>query len=365
MRVLVLSNQPNDSGSRERLRAIAGLETEIYLGTPGGTAGADGPIRLIPIPVKGDPKSPDRLRWNTTAVRRLLTDTRPALVHCEADADTPLAGTVSALCRKLKIPYIIFSTQSVARRLGFLDRRRARRVLEHAAGVQGGSRLAMDRLHDQAPEALATALPRAGVALPPPQTRPEREALSIGFAGRLTAERGADILVSALGHTFGRWRLVVAGTGPEQEALERSIQTLGLAARVRWLGGIRPEVIDTLWQEIDCLVVPSRDTPTWVEGHSALLLEAMGRGIAAVVTNAGALPEQVGPAGAVVAGAEAMTDVLQKWVADPAACRAAGIRARQWVLERYVTSVVAGRTVEFWSAVLTEARSGPSPSPNA
>ncbi len=352
MRVLVLSNQPNDPGSRERLRAIAGLDSEIYLGTPGGNAGVDGALRLVPVPAKGDPRLPEKLHWNKAALRRVMTETRPALVHCEADPDTPLAGIVSVLCRTLKIPYLVFSAQSVPRRLGWFGRRRVRRVLEHAAGVQGGSRLAMDLLRDQAPAALATAIPRTGVALPPPQSRLEPEALTIGFAGRLTVERGADILVKALSQTFGRWRLVVAGTGPEQESLERSIQALGLAARVRWLGGIRPEVVETLWQEIDCLVVPSRDTPNWVEGHSPMLLEAMGRGIAAVVTNAGALPEQVGSAGLVVAGAEELAAVLQRWVAEPGACRVAGTKARQWVLERYVTSVVADRTRDFWSAVV-------------
>ena len=54
---------------------------------------------------------------------------------------------------------------------------------------------------------------------------------------------------------------------------------------------------------------------------------------------------------AVVSGAEDLAEHLQRWVADPAACRASGTRARQWVLERYVTSVIAGRTREFWSAV--------------
>ena len=53
----------------------------------------------------------------------------------------------------------------------------------------------MDLLRDQAPNALATAIPRVGVTLPPPQPRPEHEGLVIGFAGRLTPERGADLLV--------------------------------------------------------------------------------------------------------------------------------------------------------------------------
>jgi len=350
VRVLVLSDHATDEGRRDRLRAVAGLGVDLIVATPGGTAGSDGAIRLAPVPVKGNPADPRELRWQAGTIRRLLTETRPTLVHLEAEPESPLAATTAAVCRKLGVPFVLFSWRSRPTALGFFARRRARRVLGQAAGVLGGNRVAMDLLHEHAPQALAAAIPPRGLSLPPSVSRPEREQLVVGYAGRLTPERGPDLLIAALGKTYGRWQAVIAGTGPEQESLEREIQRLGLASRIRWLGGIRTETLETLWQEIDCLVVPSRDTADWVDHQAPLLLEAMGRGIPAVVTRAGALPELVGDAGVVVDGAEDLATALQGWVTDPARCRAAGAMARQWTLERYVTSVVAGRTLAFWQA---------------
>ncbi|MGE3616095.1 MAG: glycosyltransferase family 4 protein, partial [Gemmatimonadales bacterium] len=233
--------------------------------------------------------------------------------------------------------------------LGFIARRRARKVLESAVGVIGANRRAMDLLHEQAPAGIAASIPATGVALPPLRT-PGAGPLVAGFAGRLVPERGADLFFSALSQTYGKWDAVVAGTGPEQERLEAQVQQLGLAARIRWLGGIRQETLEAFWPAIDCLVVPSRDTPGWIDQSPPFLIEAMGRGIVPIVTKAGALPEIVGPAGIVAADAAGLTEALQPFAADPASCRARSSATRQWVLDRYVTSVVAARTVEFWQA---------------
>lgn len=356
VRVLVLSQESHDEPRRERLRALAGRGIDIVLATPGGTAGSDGGIRLAPVPVKGSPDEPLELRWHGPTLRRLLTETRPDLVHLEAEPDTQLAVTAATLCRKLAIPYVVFSWRSLPRTGGFFSRRRAGRVLRGAAGVVGGNRIAMDLLHDAAPEAIAAAIPPAGLTLPPVRPATTRETLTIGFAGRLVPDRAPDVFVAALGRTYGRWQAIIAGTGPEQEALEAEIQRMGLAARIRWLGGLRAETLEALWGEIDCLVVTGRDTPTWTDHHAPLLLEAMGRGIPAIVTRTGALPELAGPDGIVADDADGIAAALQPWVAEPARCRAAGVAARRWILDRHLTSVVAERTLEFWHAVVEHAR---------
>ena len=235
-------------------------------------------------------------------------------------------------------------------------------VLRHATGVIGGSPLAMELLRAQAPGAIAALIPQAGVTLPPPRTAGSGPGLTIAFAGRLVPERGTDFLIRALGQTFGTWQLLIAGTGPDQEALEDMIQRLGLASRIRWLGGLRREALEELFREADCLVVPSRDTPTWVEYHSPILLEAMGRGLAPVVTRAGCLPNLVGDAGVVADGVEQLAQILQSWVANPSACRAVGGQARQRILDRYVTSAVAEQTVAFWRATVDHSATARLPS---
>ena len=355
MRTLVLSHQCSDPANRDRLRAIAALGVEVILALPGGTTGSDAGIRLVPVPVRGNSAAPETLRWHVPTLRRVLAEVSPALVHIEAEPETPLAAAAAAVCKQIRVPYVLSGWRSTPASFGLLTRRRVNGLLRHAHGVMGGNRLAMDLLHQRAPQALAAAIPSTGLVLGPLQAREGRRELTIGFAGRLVVERGADTLLAALGGTYGQWRVVIAGTGPEQEALEATVQRLGRAARVRWLGGLGAERTERLWQEIGCLVMPSRDTPHWVHHEAPLLLEAMARGIAPIVTRAGALPELVGRAGPVVADEAELAEALQRWVSDPDSCRASGVAARQWVMSRYTSAVVAERTVAFWQAVVEHA----------
>jgi glycosyltransferase involved in cell wall biosynthesis len=352
VRALVLSSHYRDASSRSKLRALVGLGVEVIAGIPGASAGTDGGVQIVPIPVRGDPARPDRLRWHGATLKRLLSEIRPALVQVEEDVGSPLVASVATYCRRTGIPLVVMSWQAAPSTSGFFARRRTARALATAAGVIGGNQRVADRLQEQAPNALATAIPRAGVAPPPGPRGPPGEDLVIGSIGRLSPERRVDRLIQALGQTFGRWRLVVVGTGPEQEPIEDAITRLGLASRVRWLGGVRRETLEEAWAEIDCLVLPWDETAEAIESHSTLLLESMARGIAPVVSQAGALPELVGDAGAVVSDPGALTELLQRWVAEPARCHALGQRARQRVLERFVDSAIAARTVEFWRAVL-------------
>ncbi len=360
MRALIISNYLEEPGTRDKYRAVAALGVNLLVATPGGSATTEASVRYAPVAVRGSPEEPATRRWHLPTLRRLFSEHRPELLHLEADPDSHLTGDAAALAQKARCPYVVFSWRSLPAPLGLLARRRARAVLRNAGGVIGGNHLAMNLLREEAPAALATAIPLAGVPFPELRPPTPTDAITLAFAGRLVPERGADLLIRALGQTFGKWRLMIAGTGPEQVALEATIQRLGLASRIRWLGGLRREALDEVFREADVLVVPSRDTAEWVEYHSPVLLEAMSHGIAPLVTRSGCLPSLVGEAGVVVEGIEQLTEVLQAWVADPSAARVIGGQARQRVLDRYVTGAVAGQTVAFWRATLDHPPTGPT-----
>jgi glycosyltransferase involved in cell wall biosynthesis len=168
--------------------------------------------------------------------------------------------------------------------------------------------------------------------------------------GRITPERGLDLLLDALADVHGDWRLLIAGSGPSQEALESQAQRLGLSARVEWLGAIPRTELRALWQRADALVAPSRSTPTWVEPSGSLVLEAMSWGIPAIVSRCGALPDVVGDAGMVIDEGDvaALTRALARLVEDPPRARTMGAAARQRVLEHYGDGPIAERMVKFW-----------------
>ena len=353
MRALVVSHVHADPTLRGKLRAIAGQGVELVLALPNGSQSLDGGIRVTPIPASGSEARPDDLHWNARAVRRLLSDFRPELIQLELPPASPGAAVFASQARRLGIPYVATSSDAVPRRRGLFAARRYRSTLTGASGIVGGNQAAAGLLAETSPTAAKAVLPPFGVALASPvHTGPLRPGIRLGFIGRLVPERGGETLLRAVAGLLGAWSLTIVGTGPEQESLEELAQRLGLASRIRWLGGVPKSELGPVWEEIDCLVVPSQSTSTWTEGANPVLLEAMARAIAPVVTRSGALPEIVGPAGVVVDDTETLSESLQLLLADPAQVRRLGEKARQRILEEFVDAALAQRTVTFWQQVL-------------
>ncbi|MGE0554278.1 MAG: glycosyltransferase family 4 protein [Gemmatimonadales bacterium] len=353
MRVFVVSSSSNDPATRDKLRAVAGLGAEIVVATPNGEAGTDRPLRVVPVPVKGAPEEPDELRWNERTLTKLLSELRPDLIHVEESSTSSLVDSVSTIADKLELPFVLMSWEQPADSPpGLLVRRRAEKAVGRAAGLIGGNRRAEVLLLERASEGVpSTVIPQHGIAIPPTARVPATGRLRIGFVGRLVPERGLDVLIRALAQTYGEWELAVLGTGPEQERGEALAARHGLAARIRWLGGVRREPLEALLDELDTLVVPSRETPSFIEIHSVVVLDAMARSVVPVVSKAGALPDLVGAAGRVATEPSELSALLQPWVDAPERCRALGPAARQRVLEHFVTAQIAARTLEFWRAV--------------
>jgi len=351
VRALVLSHRLADVAQRQTFRELHALGWSVTVALPGGTADTDGALRLAPIPVSGLLAEPGALRWQARAIRRLLNDVRPDLVHVDEEPGSPGALTAVREADRLGVPTVVFSGQSLPRERGFLERRRYASTLTRVRGVIGGNRLATGLLAAAAPDVLAATIPQSGITIGPAPTRTGSEPLRIAFVGRLVPERGADRLLKACGQLMGPWTLVVAGTGPEQEGLEELGQRLGLASRTRWRGVLSRAQVQALWAEIDCLVVPSRSTITWTEAWAPVLVEAMAHEVACVVSGEGALPEIVGDAGIVVETDEELLVALQGLLVTPERRTTLGQAARSRVLERFVDAAVARGLDAFWRQV--------------
>ncbi|MBN1163590.1 MAG: glycosyltransferase, partial [Candidatus Krumholzibacteriota bacterium] len=98
------------------------------------------------------------------------------------------------------------------------------------------------------------------------------------FTGRLSRQKGLDILLQALSTLKDLpWVLLLAGQGREKESLLNLAETLGLSGRVRFLGPV--DDVLALYRAADIFVLPSRE-----EGLSNSLLEAMSCGLPVVAT---------------------------------------------------------------------------------
>jgi glycosyltransferase involved in cell wall biosynthesis len=118
-----------------------------------------------------------------------------------------------------------------------------------------------------------------------PRARPG--ALRLLFAGRISSEKGLDVLLDALARPEAQGiTLDVAGDGPERASLAERAAALG--GRVRFLGWV-PSIAGALG-EVDALALPSRR-----EGLPLAVLEAAAGGRAIVASDVGAVREVVVP----------------------------------------------------------------------
>jgi glycosyltransferase involved in cell wall biosynthesis len=367
MRAVIVSHTYIDPATRGKLRALASLGCTLSVAIPArwspstrgplleASWGNDAGVRMVPIPVRGE--RGEGVQWKVGDLHRMLSDFRPDVLQIEADPWTPAAAVASSRGQKLNIPVILFAMESVVRPERLLERWRRKRTLDRARGLIGGNKLAAALLSRGRPKIPVTVIPQIGLTPPLETVRPSTSELTIGFVGRLVPEKGLDTLFRACVKLLGRWTLTVVGSGPAQEQLEALAERLGIASRITWRGPAPAEKLRELWSSLDCLVVPSRTTPHWVETFHPAMVEAMGHGVTVVASDSGALPELVDTAGLVVPEDDvpALTAALQHLADAPRERSRLGREARLRVMSEYVDNAVARRTLEFWQKVLGKA----------
>jgi len=87
-------------------------------------------------------------------------------------------------------------------------------------------------------------------------------------------------------------RLVLAGSGPEEEGLRSMARMIGMADRLHLAGFVDDEDLPAVYGAASCVVLAGTG-----EGFGLPVLEAMAAGTPVVAARAGALPEVVGRAG--------------------------------------------------------------------
>ena len=132
---------------------------------------------------------------------------------------------------------------------------------------------------------------------------------AVGSAGRLTRQKGFDVLLRACARLEGAWVLAVAGEGEEAGALRELAAELGIEERVRWLG--RVERMEEFYAAIDVFALGSR----W-EGLPITLVEALACGVPAVATAVDGSVEVLAAGGGVAVppeSPEALGAALELW----------------------------------------------------
>ncbi len=143
--------------------------------------------------------------------------------------------------------------------------------------------------------------------------------------GHLIPRKGHDLIIQAISD-HPELTLLIVGSGPERQNLERLAEDLGVERRVRFLGQCPHEMLPDIYSAADALVLASSR-----EGWANVLLEAMACGTPVVATD-------VWGTGEVVRSPEAGLLVKER---NPAALSSAITRLLECLPERSATRLYA------------------------
>ncbi len=174
------------------------------------------------------------------------------------------------------------------------------------------------------------------------------------FLGRLDPKKGLDLLAPAFAQVqaqFPNTHLVVAG--PDNigflPTAQQYFAEANCAQAVTFTGMLTGDLKRAALAAAHLYVAPS-----YSEGFSMSVLEAMATGLPCVITTGCNFPEAAAAQAAHVVACEVddIAQALLRCLHDPLAAKAMGDRARQLVLDRYTWDRVATQLLEVYTSIL-------------
>jgi phosphatidylinositol alpha-1,6-mannosyltransferase len=182
------------------------------------------------------------------------------------------------------------------------------------------------------------------------------------FVGRLIDWKGVDDLLDAAAlarSDLPGLRVVIAGSGPLREHLERRADELKLTDRVHFAGWLDRDEVTALQAAADIVAVPSRTAADGSrEAQGLSVVEAMALGKAVIATKTGGVPDAItdGENGMLVPEADpaALAKGLVTLASDPALVARLGAAAKI-TAQRYSWPASASRFIEVFESVVRKA----------
>ena len=114
-----------------------------------------------------------------------------------------------------------------------------------------------------------------------------RESHTVLYVGRLEWGKGLEHLLAAMARLSPTIRLLVAGSGSQENIYRGIVEQLGIHPQVSFLGQVSPESLTPLYQRSLCVVLPT----ILPEAFGKVGIEAMSHGCPVIATNVGGIPD--------------------------------------------------------------------------
>jgi glycosyltransferase involved in cell wall biosynthesis len=174
------------------------------------------------------------------------------------------------------------------------------------------------------------------------------------YLGRLWWQKGLDILPEAWKEAKLDDDWILSLTGPDyrgyQKKLEADINALGLKSRIIITGPVGGEIKASLFAASECLILPS-----YSEGFSMVLIEAMAAGLPCIFTRECHFPELAAHGGGweIPLKKEDIVQTLQFVCSrSPEENRASGKRGRELGYSKYTTEYIGKELLGLYQSLL-------------
>jgi len=286
------------------------------------------------------------------ATDRARRERAPAVIHAHWWFPSGLAA--AAVSRIRRVPLVTTLHGSDVR---LAHEFRAARPVYARVAAQSSAVTAVSTWLAERARALAPQIAQPTVAPMPANVElfsPDgtREADRLLFVGRLSLQKGLELLLRALPELPTPITLDVVGDGPERDRLRGLCDSLGVGARVRWHPPTSQQNLAHFYRRATALVVPSVG-----EGLGLVAVEAHLCGTPVVAFDSGGIGDVVvdGQTGILAApvGAAPLASALRELLERPDAGASLGREGRARALARFAPNAVARRYVAIYQEAIS------------
>jgi glycosyltransferase involved in cell wall biosynthesis len=152
------------------------------------------------------------------------------------------------------------------------------------------------------------------------------------------------------------WSLIMVGDGDLRPELTRRVAEAGWQDRVRFTGMVPLNEVPGYVRAMDCFVLGSRTTPTWIDTFPLVTVQAMACGVPVIGSDSASLPWQIGDAGLIFpeGDAAALRACILRLIREPELRVDLAERGRQRSLANFCVRGLAERFFD----ILQQVRSG-------
>lgn len=151
------------------------------------------------------------------------------------------------------------------------------------------SRFLIEKFHEFGFKKEIIFLPNSLASIEENKEETIREENTYLFFGRLSPEKGVDVLIEAFALLPEENKLLIVGNGPDRKRLEKFAQEKGVSERIVFLGGRYGKDLEILKKRAQAVILPS----LWYENFPYTLIESLQSECVVVASDIGGIRERI------------------------------------------------------------------------